>query len=97
MSDLRVKSAVGVEEVDAAQVGSQRAQAAERDVLLDAEAAGASDGEYGGHYSTAGTLGGVPEGERKEGGIRLPGLSGPPSSVISTAAIAAKIDKWVNG
>ena len=28
---------VGVEEVDAAQVGSQRAQAAERDVLLDAE------------------------------------------------------------
>jgi len=30
---------VGVEEVDAAQVGSQRAQAVERNVLLDAEAA----------------------------------------------------------
>lgn len=39
---------VGVEEVDAAQVGSQRAQAAERDVFLDAEVAndaGAGDAE----------------------------------------------------
>lgn len=39
---------VGVEEVDAAQVGSQRAEAAERDVFLDAEVAndaGAGDAE----------------------------------------------------
>ena len=35
--------------------------------------------------------------EQKEGGIRLLWLSEPPSSVASTAAVAAKTDKWVNG